>query len=153
MTVTTVAGWLFADLLLAFAIVTLGTQEPPPRPEPIATPSPTPTKQALEDYYVTVNLSLDPAEVQSGSARAADALRRALDRKTKLRKRKAGIVLTFGAERNGGTDYAQAVNRIVRGLHYSPAPELFVEAQTRDFVLIGGDGGAVELQVYLFKNK
>jgi hypothetical protein len=153
MTATAVAGWLFADLLLAFSIVALGTQKPPPRPEPAVTPTPTPTRQALEERYVTVDLTLDPASVRRGSEKAAAGLRRALDRRPELRNRKAGIVLTFGAEHDGGEAYARAINKIVKGLDYAPAPSLFAQVQTRDFVLTGAGGGAARLQIYLFENK
>ncbi|OLT30876.1 hypothetical protein BJF79_37975, partial [Actinomadura sp. CNU-125] len=140
------AGWLFADLLLAFSVVVLGTQEPPPKP-PAASPTPTKTpRQALERRYVEIELSVDPDEARTGSAAAVDALRRAVRDEPGLRGRKAGMVLTFGAQHSGGEGFARDVNallpRVDRGL--------FADVATRDFQLLGTGGGALMLNIYLF---
>ncbi|MCD0447619.1 hypothetical protein LO762_00180 [Actinocorallia sp. API 0066] len=147
-TVTAVAGWLFADLLLAFAIVVLGTQEPPPLPTaaPTPTPSPTNTRLALERNWVEVALTLDPDDVRAGRTAAVEKVRRALRAKGRLKGRKAGIVLTFGAQHDGGERYAGAVNRLLTRAD----PDLFSDVQTRDFALLGRSGGEVLLQIYLF---
>ncbi|WP_155340249.1 hypothetical protein [Acrocarpospora corrugata] len=145
-----IAGWLFADLLLAFSIVVLGTQEPPPLPvvEPTVSPSlnPKPTRLALERRYIKVSLRVDP---RKGSRSAIGALRRAIKSHPELKDRTAGIVLTFGAVVSGGEDFAKSVNKLLPRVDR----ELFRDVATRDFQLIGGTDGAVELQIYLFFNK
>lgn len=153
--VPAIAGWLFADLLLAFSIVVLGTQEAPPRPEPTPTPSLTPTpspsrtRQALERKYTKVELSVDPRAARDGDDSAIRALKRAIARHPKLKGRKAGIVLTFGAQHDGGEDFAHDVNKLLPKVDR----ELFGEARTRDFQIVGGTGGAVILDIYLFYNE
>ncbi|MFC4051929.1 hypothetical protein ACFOY4_19755 [Actinomadura syzygii] len=141
--VTAIAGWLFADLLLAFAIVVLGTQDPPPRP--VAQPSP-PPRQALERGFVKVTLSVDPDDARAGRQGAVEALRRAIQAKPRLRGRKAGIVLTFGAQNNGGEAFARDVNHLLERADGT----LFANVATRDFQLLGASGGEVMLNIYLF---
>ncbi|MEU0521670.1 hypothetical protein [Streptosporangium sp. NPDC006007] len=144
-----IAGWLFADLLLAFSIVMLGTQDPPPLPEPTQTPTPTATRQALERRWITVELSVDPNAARKSERAAIDALRRVIRSKPGLKGRKAGIVLTFGAQHSGGESFARSVNKLLPQVD----PRLFRDAATRDFQLIGATGGALTLQIYLFYNR
>lgn len=137
------AGWLFADLLLAFSIVVLGTQEPPPRPRA----TPTPTRMALERRYVQVSLNVDPDAAARGEESAVEAIRRAiLAQGPRLAGRRAGIVLTFGAQHSGGESFAGDVNKLL------PRADalLFGDVATRDFQLLGASGGAVLLNIYLF---
>ncbi|MBE1537598.1 hypothetical protein H4W34_007431 [Actinomadura algeriensis] len=141
------AGWLFADLLLAFSIVVLGTQEPPPKPDEPVAPSPTKTpRQALERRYVEIELSVDPDEARSGSAAAVERLRRAIQDEPGLRGRKAGMVLTFGAQHSGGEGFAHDVNALLPRVDRA----LFADVATRDFQLLGTGGGALMLNIYLF---
>ncbi|WP_066364746.1 hypothetical protein [Herbidospora mongoliensis] len=146
-----IAGWLFADLLLAFAIVVLGTQEPTPVPKAVAasSPSPSPTppaRQALERRYVRLTLTVPRG--RSTKAQVA-ALRKAVRAEPRLEGRKAGIVLTFGAEHDGGEKFARSVNELLERVD----GRLFADVATRDFQLIGASGGAVILQIYLFHAK
>ncbi|RKS68905.1 hypothetical protein BZB76_6043 [Actinomadura pelletieri DSM 43383] len=143
MPVVAVAGWLFADLLLAFAIVVLGTQDPPPRP--VARPKP-PSRQALERRFVKVELRLDADDAAKGRRSAVEALRRAVQAEPGLRGRKAGIVLTFAAQHNGGEDFAHDVNELLGRADGT----LFADVATRDFQLLGASGGEVMLNIYLF---
>ncbi|MBA9002498.1 hypothetical protein [Thermomonospora cellulosilytica] len=141
------AGWLFADLLLAFSIVALGTQDPPPRPRATPTPAPTPSRLALERRYVQVSLNVDPDAAARGDESAVQAIRRAVRAQgPRLAGRRAGIVLTFGAQHSGGEGFANDVNRLL------PRADglLFGDVATRDFQLLGASGGAVLLNIYLF---
>lgn len=139
---TAIAGWLFADLLLAFSIVMLGTQAPPvPAKQPHV-----PVKRALERHYVQVDLTIDPAAARRGDASAVRALRRAVRAEPRLRGRKAGIVLTFAAQYSGGEGLAHAVNALLKRAD----GRLFASVATRDFQLIGASGGALRLNIYLF---
>lgn len=142
-----IAGWLFADLLLAFSIVVLGTQDPPPRPRATSTPTPTPTRLALERQYVEVSLTVDPDTAANGEESAISAIRRAIrDQGARLQGRRAGIVLTFGAQHSGGESFAHNVNDLLDDADGG----LFGDVATRDFQLLGASGGAVLLNIYLF---
>lgn len=148
--VVAIAGWLFADLLLAFSIVVLGTQDPPPdsKPTPTPTPSPSfvPTRQALERDWITVELSVSASDAKAEAPSAIEALQHAIRKEPRLVGRKAGIVLTFGAQNDGGEAFAHDVNKLLRRVN----PNLFADVATRDFQLIGAGGGALILQIYLF---
>jgi hypothetical protein len=148
LTLAAIAGWLFADLLLAFAIVMLGTQEPPPRPArtPAPTPSPGRTRLALDRGPVQVELSVNPDAAGRGDASAIESIRRAVRAEPRLRGRRAGIVLTFGAEHSGAEAFANDVNALLERAD----PRLFGDVATRDMQLIGASGGAVLMSIYLF---
>jgi hypothetical protein len=148
LTTTAIAGWLFADLLLAFSTVVLGTQDPPPRP-PAATPSPTkPARLALERDFVEVDLTVDPAAAEKGDQSAIEAVRRAIRKKgDKLQGRKAGIVLTYGAQLDGAEAFAHNVNKLLHQADGQLFPE---DLATRDFQLLNTSGGKVRLDIYLF---
>jgi hypothetical protein len=114
-------GWLFADLLLALAMLFLAanTFGTPPKPTPVvvkatptptATPSPTPTPVALllEPGRITLTLtSIDPDKLRVGDAGAvADLKRKIADQINAkgLQHRRAGIAVAYG----GADDYSQA---------------------------------------------
>jgi hypothetical protein len=145
---TAIAGWIFADLLLAFSIVVLGTQDPPPRPAVTPTPTPSrPVRLALERSYVEVNFTVDPEAAKRGDQSAINAVRRAIRGKgSALHGRKAGIVLTFGAQLNGGQAFAHNVNKLLP----KADGQLFGDVATRDFQLLRTSGGKVQLNIYLF---
>jgi hypothetical protein len=153
MATTAIAGWLFADLLLAFSIVVLGTQDPPPRPlsspSPGATPTPTATRQALERKFVTIQLSVNASQAAHGDGSVVKALRAVVNAEPKLRGRKAGIVLTFGAQHDGGEGFAHNINKLLGQVN----SRLFADVATRDLQIVGAGGGALILQIYLFYNE
>lgn len=141
-----IAGWLFADLLLAFSIVALGTQDPPPHHKRMVSPTPVSTRQALERSWIGVRLSVDPDAAARGAPSVVEAVRRAIRREPRLAGRKAGIVLTFGAQNSGGSKLAHNVNRLLARVD----PKLFGDVVTQDFLLLNTGGGALELHIYLF---
>ncbi|HEX6470635.1 MAG TPA: hypothetical protein VF069_16165 [Streptosporangiaceae bacterium] len=147
LTTTAIAGWLFADLLLAFSTVALGTQDPPP--QPAVTPSPTrPARLALERRFVEVDLAVDPDAAKRGDRSAVEAIRRAVRKKgDRLAGRKAGIVLTFGAELDGAEAFAHNVNKLLHEVDGQLFPS---DLATRDFQLIHTSGGKIRLDIYLF---
>ncbi|TDD78008.1 hypothetical protein [Actinomadura rubrisoli] len=148
-----VAGWLFADVLLAFSIVVLGSEPAPPaaRPSPSPSPSPTPspTRLGLEHQPVTLELRISPEGAAKQRDTAVGTLRQALHRVPKLYGRRAGMVLTFAANNNTAADGEQLA-RSVNALLPQADPTLFHSTTTRYFHSLSNPSGWVELDIYLF---
>jgi hypothetical protein len=152
MPVAAIAGWLFADLLLAFAVIMLGTQQPPPPRASVTrtpTPSPSSTRTGLERQPVTIEFSVTPDDAANKRQQAVTAIRKALggDR-GKLAGRRAGMVLTFGSNGSpgGGEDFANAINLLLSKADGS----LFGDVTTRNFHDLSAPVGSVRLDIYLF---
>jgi hypothetical protein len=136
-------------LLLAFSIVVLGTQEPPLRPaiKPASTPITPSARPALERKYVKVQFTVVPSATgKERDRRTIRAIRRAIQEKPKLKGRKAGIVLAFGAQVSGGDRLAHYVNSLLD----EADKNLFADIATRDFHHLQAPAGQVELNIYLF---
>jgi hypothetical protein len=174
------AGWLFADLMLALAVAflvadTVSTPSPPSppkaahsrsavrhRPTPTPTPSPSPSASpsgpALDLGYITAILTISPASLQAGSARAKASVRTQVARISGLTGRRAGLVLLFAGDLNpdSPTDYDAAISldqklaRVLTGLSIDGGP-VFQVAVYRDFANYGSEPDTVELNIYLFK--
>lgn len=176
------AGWLFADLMLALAVAflvadTVGTPPPPsqqravhhrpaPTPAPTtpapATPTPTPSASppgpALDLGYITVTLTVDPAGLQAGSARAEASVRTQIARIGGLADRRVGLVLLFAGDPDpdNPADYNAAIGldrkmaRVLTGLSINGG-EAFQVAVYRNFANYGAQPDRVELNIYLFR--
>lgn len=146
-----IAGWLFADLLLAFLIITLGLDSRPPAepaPEPVAEETAEPVPHGLDLAPVVVELhGVSPAGAAAGDEEVVEELREALAEHD-LADREAGMVLTFGA--NGGAvegeRFASDVNDLLPRVH----PGVFDDAVTRTFHSLGGSTGWLRIEIYLF---
>ncbi|CAL9475615.1 hypothetical protein SUDANB121_02943 [Nocardiopsis dassonvillei] len=146
-----IAGWLFADLLLAFLIITLGMDSSPPaepEPEPVAEGIAEPVPHGLDLSPVVVELhGISPAGAETGDEEVVEELREALAEHD-LADREAGMVLTFGA--NGGAAegerFASDVNELLPQVH----PGVFDTAVTRTFHSLGGAPGWLRIEIYLF---
>ncbi|WP_223838815.1 hypothetical protein [Nocardiopsis deserti] len=145
-----IAGWLFADLLLAFLIITLG-MDSAPEPEPVAeaaeeTAEPLPHGLDLEPVVVELD-GVSPSGAADGDEEVVRELREALGEHG-VAGREAGMVLTFGA--NGGAAegerFADDVNALLPETH----PGVFDEAVTRTFHSLGGSPGWLRIEIYLF---
>ncbi|WP_281154779.1 hypothetical protein [Streptomyces sp. HYC2] len=147
------AGWLFADMLLVLALVSMGDRGDPlaaqaaARPSPSADPTPStkPTPTATGPRSVErkpVKLRLTAAV--GDTARMAEELRAATAR---YEGRSAAFVLTFGQapEPGAGQAYAREVNKSLR----EARPKMFTDATTRDF-WSGGASGAADLEIYFY---
>ncbi|MGX1153462.1 hypothetical protein RKD39_001040 [Streptomyces albogriseolus] len=147
------AGWLFADMLLVLALVSMGDRGDPlaarPETEPsksaMATPSPKPSKtptgpRSVARKPVTVRLTAAVGD----STRMFEQLRAAT---TRYEGRQAAFVLTFGQapEPGDGQAYARDVNKALR----KARPEMFTDATTRDF-WNGGPSGSADLEIYFY---
>ena len=166
------AGWLFADLMLALAVAflvadTVSTPPPPSSPKavpsgsavphrPTPTPSASPSGPALNLHYITVNLNVDPASLQAGSAQAEASVRtQIVARINDLRGRRAGLVLLFAGGGNP-TDYYAAISLdkkmagVLTGLSIDGGL-VFQVAAYRDLVNYGAEPDKVQLDIYLFR--
>ncbi|MFJ5808235.1 hypothetical protein [Streptomyces sp. NPDC093093] len=156
----TLAGWLFADMLLVLAMVAMGDRGDPvkaaeasrtgtgtgasPRPgvTPGARPSPTPSgPRSVERQAVSFSFDAEPSDTDRivGQLRAG----------TKAHEgRTAAFVLTFGrSPRVGdGVDYARRVNALLA----KARPAMFTGATTRDFFVQGSSGGHADLEIYFY---
>lgn len=147
------AGWLFADMLLVLALVSMGDRGDPlaaqasARPsesaeaKPSPKPSPTPTgPRSVERKPVKIRLTAAVGD----NARMVEQLRA---RTADYEGRSAAFVLTFGqaSEPGAGQAYAQDVNESLR----KARPDMFADATTRDFWSKGASGAA-DLEIYFF---
>lgn len=145
------AGWLFADMLLVLALVSMGDQgDPGRRPDPdragetAPTPTPTPTPDeplSVERKPVKVSVDVDASDRKG----MVDRLHKATE---KYEGRKAAIVLTFGRtqEARAGIAYAHRVNSLLD----KARPGMFKDTTTRDFMYLGGPVGHADLEIYFF---
>jgi hypothetical protein len=163
-------GWLFADLLLALALVFLlaatfivpmpkQSNPPPPTPTPSTptptpstpTPTPSPTESpepALDLKYIKVPLDINPDDISASSVQSAIAA------DPKLAGRQAGLVILFAGGPYNGSQWEQIdaqVWTILQGMDTSTP--LFKVAVSRKFWDGTLSPSQVELNVYLFKEK
>lgn len=159
-------GWLFADLMVALAMVflvaTVGFRTPPAKPKPV--PSPTPVKThapkkpipALELQPVKVTVSnLDYNGLLNNSSGAVNSVRNAILKTHRLDARKAGLVLLFGGA--GPSDSQEAIARrldakvqsILTG--QSGKNGLFQGAVFVPYSDAGGTQSTFQMSIYLFK--
>lgn len=159
-----VAGWVFADMLLVLFIVGLGTaiplapSEPPraePKPRPEPKPEPKPEIVGMETIPVKKEIGVDPAALTSGDSSGEDATCAALKkafRDEAARASKAAFVMVFG----GGSDPGPAIvvaNEVFDQLPCA-APQVFPnDAVGRAY----WDGGLAydraRVEVFLFTTK
>ncbi len=166
--VVNLAGWLFADLLLGFAIVVLAASggglpgdiasadgtSTTSAPSMTTTTSP-PAPLGVEPAPVEIVLQAD-YDVLVGAAspqRDAEVVRLAEELRSQLATlglsgRQAALVLTFGfhPETGNGQQLASAFNQDVLGA----VPEVFGAAVPRNFDWRGSPIGQVRAEVYMF---
>ncbi|MFI7020224.1 hypothetical protein [Streptomyces sp. NPDC050164] len=147
------AGWLFADMLLVLALVSMGDRGDPlaarseaePSKSAVVTPSPEPSRTPTGPRSVArkpVKVRLTAAV--GDSTRMVKQLRAAT---TRYQGREAAFVLTFGQapEPGDGQAYARDVNKALR----KARPDIFTGATTRDF-WNGGPSGSADLEIYFY---
>lgn len=144
------AGWLFADMLLVLALVSMGDRGDPlaatatgPTPEASASPKPTPTPTGPR------SVERKPVKMDVTAASGADdAVVTQLRQKTRQYEgRTAAFVLTFGNDPDtaAGQAYAKRINKALKAAR----PDMFRGATTRDF-WHGGPAGSADLEIYFF---
>ncbi|MCX4884376.1 MULTISPECIES: hypothetical protein [unclassified Streptomyces] len=113
--VVVLAGWLFADLLLVLALVSMADRPDPlanarPKPSPSASgstsPSPTPTPTGPQ------GVSRSPEQFRVHGTDKGGLERQIRSGTSKWKGRTAALVLTFGGGQSG-TVYAHSVNKLL----------------------------------------
>ncbi|MDT0266665.1 hypothetical protein RM844_10210 [Streptomyces sp. DSM 44915] len=145
------AGWLFADLLLVLALVSMsGQPDPlaaadPAVPEESATESPEPEPEPTEDEGPR-GVERDPVEFGVSGGDAGELVEQLAAATERWAGREAAFVLTFGGGQ-GGTRYAGEVNALL----HRARPDMFAEGITReDFHDLGEPGNTARLWVYFY---
>ena len=157
------AGWLFADLLLALAMIFLVANSradikplPTPVVSPTVTPSPTPLPKppVLDLHYITVTIQVDYGALNSGDTATVAKVEHQIRTDSRLRGRRAGLVLTFGGSQNGSNATAlQAAKDMDKQVLQDLGGQNYVFNGTvyREFFATDKPAGTIELDVYVFK--
>lgn len=157
------AGWLFADLLLALAMIFLVANSvgnvrpaPTPTPTPTVTPSPTPIPKlpVLDLHYIVVIVQVDYGALESGDPAAIQSVEQQVRAAPALNGRHAGLVLTFGGSIGGAeSDGLQAATAIDTKVLPDLGQQGFVFYGTvyREFFATDKPLGTLELDIYVFK--
>lgn len=147
--VVVLAGWLFADLLLVLALVSMADRPDPlaaARPEPTtsasdsASPSPTPSPTGPE------GVSRSPVKFTVHGTDKGGLERQLRSATARWKGRTAALVLTFGGG-NGGTVYAHRVNSVLT----EARPDMFGRRMaTDDFLDLGARADTAMVRVYFY---
>ncbi|MGV9877818.1 hypothetical protein [Streptomyces sp. NPDC003006] len=143
--VVVLAGWLFADLLLVLALVSMADRPDPqaddrrkPSPSRGGTPSPTPTGPRSVDR--------NPEEFRVSGGDKGALVSQISKGTRKWPGRTAALVLTFGGGPNG-TVYAHRVNALLG----KGRPEMFTKkTATDDFHNLGKSPETAVVRVYFY---
>lgn len=157
------AGWLFADLLLALAVILLGTMAAPPtasESQPRSTPSATPTPTPSPSPTTSTPVGIDPnpfvveIEVNTAALLARQPAERArVGREIReltqpSNGRRAGLVLLWGYNPNLSTGIQLAERTKPIMLTYRPV--MFTGTATKELGNVGGSN-KVKLEIYYYK--
>ncbi|MER5220794.1 hypothetical protein [Streptomyces flaveus] len=149
LSVVVLAGWLFADLLLVLALVSMADRPDPmadDRPKPTDSPSPSPTASPSPTPTGPQGVSRTPEQFRVKGNDTDSLLRQIRSGTEKWRGRTAAMVLTFGGS-SGGTAYAHRVN----GLLAKARPEMFGgRTATDDFHDLSESPQSAVVRVYFF---
>lgn len=160
------AGWLFADLLFALAMLfllsnTLGVAKafvPTPTPTLIVTPTPTPGGLLLEKQRVNLTFSIsNPDALSQGDAQAqaelAAKIRQEITNKG-LQNRRAGLAIAYsGAPSIGQIQEALAIAKQVYKALDKLGSQKFVFCQVLHYdplYLLGDNLQTISIDIYFF---
>lgn len=157
------AGWLFADLLLALAMVfllanTVNTK-PPPTPPVVKKTTVAPTATPLPQLELTaqkLTLTVDDAGLLNNSSDAISSVKQQVrSQMSSFKGRRAGFVLAYGgAPTDGDVQHAFAVASKVMSILQTFEPQKFIFIKTAyhdPLFRLGDDSTKVVLEIYLYK--
>jgi hypothetical protein len=153
--IMSLSGWLFADLLLALAMLFFTTSinvktvavTPTPKPKPMPLPR-------LELKQKRIHLSIDAGGVLQDIPAAINDVKHQMRRQVFLRGRSVGFVIVYGGAADVNTintalTLAQKIYAILKSLGREWS--VFSRASFYDpLYLYGGDLNTVTLDIYLF---
>ncbi|MFI0409325.1 hypothetical protein [Actinomadura sp. 3N508] len=145
--IVSLAGWLFADLVLVLAVVTMAdrpdplavTAAPSSSPSPTASPTPTGPRSLVKKAV--------KFEVRGGDSGAiVDQL---TERTETWSGREAALVMTFGGG-SAGNSYARRVNSLLG----KARPSMFTaQTATEDFHDLNRSANTATLTVYFYTSR
>lgn len=161
-----IAGWLFADLLLALAIIFIAaaaigkptppvktdlsiTPTPTPTPTPTSTPTPTPTptpaSQVLDSRPLTFTINVDPLQLNQPNtiAQVRDQVNQQLN-KSNNTSHKVGFVITLAGGASGD-DHAQSFNSVLNSM------PPFQSAVFKNYHNLGNPDSEFDLEIYFLQ--
>ena len=156
------AGWLFADLLLALAMLflianTVSQPRPPSvvhaKGKPTATPKVV-SPPRLEQGYHRFTITIDPNALLNNDPNEQNHVTQQVKAQGFLRRRSAGLVIVYGgapttSDISTATSIANDVYRILLSLGKHDAT--FLRLSKYDpLYLLGGDPTIVSLDIFLF---
>ncbi|WP_329037537.1 hypothetical protein OIE71_29525 [Streptomyces sp. NBC_01725] len=148
--VVMLAGWLFADLVLVLALVSMADRPDPlaarpaagPSPSGSPSPSPSPTPSPVGPRSV----ELKPQQIRVKGGASKDIVAQINKGTKKWPGRTAALVLTFGGSQ-GGTEYAHRVNSLLS----KARPEMFSKkTATDDFHDLGEPSNTAIIRIYFY---
>lgn len=148
------AGWLFADLVLVLALVSMADRpdplaarpvsKPSPSSSPSSSPSPSPSPTPTPVGPRSVELKPQQIRVKGGTSK--DIVSQINKGTKKWPGRTAALVLTFGGSQ-GGTEYAHRVNSLLG----KARPEMFSKkTATDDFHDLGEPANTAIIRIYFY---
>ncbi|MFE0130320.1 hypothetical protein ACFWY6_01800 [Streptomyces sp. NPDC059037] len=143
--VVVLAGWLFADLLLVLALVSMAD-----RPDPLANrpkPSPSDTKPKPKPSATGPrSVELEPEEFGVKGTDKGDLTAQIRKNTGKWAGREAALVLTFGGDHSGEA-YAHRVNSLLG----KGRPDMFTKkTATDDFHKLSDPAQTAKVRVYFY---
>ena len=160
------AGWLFADLLLALAMLFLAantimpkhpvTPTPPPIVTKPPTPKPTPPLQGLErKVYEIRNFIIDPDKLLSDDPNTKKDIFARLKAYPFFKHRKAGLLIVYGgapsvSDVHTAETIATKIYNLIQNL--GRGDETFKNVAFYDpLYVLGGDANAVAIDAFLLQ--
>jgi hypothetical protein len=151
-------GWLFADLLLALAMLFFTTSVDVKSLSTTPTPMPTPkSPPRLALKQIRIHLTIDANGVLQNVPGAVNNIKQQMRRQAFLRGRSVGFVIAYGGAHtvdqiNTALTLAQKVYGILKNLGREWS--VFSRASYYDpLYLLGGDLNIVTLDIYLFAKR
>ncbi|TXL85877.1 hypothetical protein EW053_29330 [Streptomyces sp. IB2014 016-6] len=143
------AGWLFADLVLVLALVSMADRPDPLAARPAAGPSsgsPSPSPSPTPSPVGPRSVELKPQQIRVKGGASKDIVAQINKGTKKWPGRTAALVLTFGGSQ-GGTEYAHRVNSLLS----KARPEMFSKkTATDDFHDLGEPSNTAIIRIYFY---
>ena len=161
-------GWLFADMLLALAMLFLTantiTVIKQPTPTPTATPTPTPTAllkptptpvPRLETVSHRIEITISADGLLAGSSDATNSVKQQLRAQSILQKRDVGIAIVYdGAPNASDISRSQSIDDKIYEILRQLGQDGFAFSRASyydDLFVLGTPQSQVSIDVYLFK--
>ncbi|KRV48974.1 hypothetical protein AQ490_21880 [Wenjunlia vitaminophila] len=144
--VVALAGWLFADLLLVLALVSMADRPDPLADRPVAARKPTPSASPSRPPAGPRSVDRKWRRIRVGGTSETSLVRQIRSATRPWSGRSAALVQTFGGGSNG-TGYAHRVNSLL----HRARPDMFPRATvTDDFIDLSARPSTAVIRVYFY---